>query len=79
MICANRLGPDARGPDARGPDARGDFGPDRTKENQLAHNKLVKEMKQMIERDPCKHYFIRQRKICSVDKDLSSHTPAGLR
>ena len=55
------------------------LGPDRTKENQLAHNKLVKEMKQMIERDPSKHYFIRQRKICSVNKDLSSHTPAGLR
>ena len=55
------------------------LGPDRTKENQLAHNKLVKEMKQMIGRDPSKHYFIRQRKICSVDKNLSSQTPASSR
>ena len=53
------------------------LGPNRTKENQLAHNKLVKEMKQMLERDQSKHYFICQRKICSVDKDLSSQTPAG--
>ena len=35
-------------------------------------HKLVREMKQMIERNPSKHYFIRQRKICSVDKNLSS-------
>ncbi|KAL5256543.1 hypothetical protein ACHWQZ_G011706 [Mnemiopsis leidyi] len=54
------------------------IGPDRTKENQLAHNELVKQMKHMIERDPSKHYFIRQKKICSVDKDLSSQTPAGV-
>ena len=31
------------------------LGPDRTKEEQLAHNKLVKEMKEMIEKDPSKH------------------------
>ena len=55
------------------------LGPDRTKENQLAHNKLVTEMKQMIKRDPSKHYFIRDRKICSVDKDLSAQTPAASR
>ena len=55
------------------------LGPDRTKEHQLAHNKLVKEMKQMIGRDPSKHYFIRQSKICSVDKNLSSQTPASSR
>ena len=54
------------------------IGPDRTKENQLAHNELVKQMKHMIERDPSKHYFIRQKKICPVDKDLSSQTPAGV-
>ncbi|KAL5266022.1 hypothetical protein ACHWQZ_G006618 [Mnemiopsis leidyi] len=54
------------------------IGPDRTKENQLAHNELVKQMKHMIERDPSKHYFIRQKKICSVDKDLSSQTPGGV-
>ena len=55
------------------------LGPDRTKEDQIAHNKLVKEMKQMIERDPSKHYFISQRRICSVDKDLSSQTSAASR
>ena len=42
------------------------LGPDRTKENQLTqknqltHNKLVRQMKQMIEKDPNKHYYIRQ-------------------
>ena len=49
--------------------------PDRTKEDRLAHTKLVKEMKQMIEKDPNKHYFIRNKKICSVDKSLSSSVP----
>ena len=29
--------------------------PDRTKENQLAHNKLARQMKPMIEKDPKKH------------------------
>ena len=48
------------------------LGPDRTKEDQLAHNKLVKQMKQMIQRDPNKHYFIRNRKICTADKSLST-------
>ncbi|KAL5253309.1 hypothetical protein ACHWQZ_G013180 [Mnemiopsis leidyi] len=48
------------------------LGPDRTKEDQLEHKKLVAEMKKMISRDPSKHYFIRQRKICTADKGLSS-------
>ncbi|KAL5265537.1 hypothetical protein ACHWQZ_G006308 [Mnemiopsis leidyi] len=48
------------------------LGPDRTKEDQLEHKKLVAEMKNMISRDPSKHYFIRQRKICTADKGLSS-------
>ena len=47
------------------------LGPDRTKEESIAHSQLVKEMKQMIEKDPKKHYFIRNKKICSADKDLS--------
>ena len=51
------------------------LGPDRTKENQLAHNRLVKEMKKMIEKDQSKHYFIRHNKICSADKGLSSPAP----
>ncbi|KAL5253811.1 hypothetical protein ACHWQZ_G013549 [Mnemiopsis leidyi] len=55
------------------------IGPDRTKENQLAHNELVKQVKLMISKDPSKHYFIRQKKICSVDKDLSSQTSTGSR
>ena len=50
------------------------LGPDRTKEEQLAHSKLVKEMKQMIQKDSNKHYFIRGRKICTADKSLSSQT-----
>ena len=55
------------------------LGPDRTKENQLAHNKLVRQMKQMIEKDPNKHYYIRQGRMRSVDKELSSQTSPGVR
>ena len=51
------------------------LGPDRTREEQLAHSKLVKEMKQMIQKDSNKHYYIRDRKICTADKSLSSQTP----
>ena len=47
------------------------LGPDRTKEQRVAHSKLVNEMKQMIQQDPNKHYFIRYNRICSVDKGLS--------
>ena len=50
------------------------LGPDRTKEEQLAHSKLVKEMKQMIEKNSNKHYFIRDKKICTADKSLSAQT-----
>ena len=57
------------------------LGPDRTKENHLAHNKLDRQMKQMIEKDPNKHYYIRQGRIRSVYKESSSHsqTLAGVR
>ena len=48
------------------------LGPDRTRGEQLAHSKLVKEMKQMIQKDSNKHYYIGDRKICSADKSLSS-------
>ena len=48
------------------------LGPDRTKEDQLEHKKLVAEMKKMIVKDPSKHYFIRQKKICTADKGLST-------
>ena len=47
------------------------LGPDRTKEQRIAHNKLVKEMKQMIDKDPNKHYYIRNERIISADKGLS--------
>ena len=50
------------------------LGPDRTREEQLAHNKLVKQMKQMIEKNPNKHYYIRNRKIYIADKGLSAQT-----
>ena len=47
-------------------------GPDRSKEEQTAHKKLVTEMKKLIEQNPTKHYYIRDNKIRSVDKRLSS-------
>lgn len=47
------------------------LGPDRTKEQRAAHSKLVNEIKQMIQKDPSKHYFIRHNRICSADKNLS--------
>ena len=43
--------------------------PDRTKEQRLAHSKLVKQMKEMINQDKTKHYFIRNNKITSVNKE----------
>jgi hypothetical protein len=46
------------------------LGPDRTKEERLAHNKLVKEMKQMIGKDPNKHHFICNKKICCASEGL---------
>ena len=42
--------------------------PDRTKEQRSAHSKLVKQMKEMINKDSTKHYFIRDRVVKSVDK-----------
>ena len=45
--------------------------PDRTKEEQLAHAKLVKEMKELLLNDPSKFYYIRNNKIHCVDKALS--------
>ena len=46
--------------------------PDRTREERLAHSKLVNEMKELISSDPSKHYFIRNGKVNCVDKTVSS-------
>ena len=46
--------------------------PDRTREERMAHSKLVTEMKELISSDPSKHYFIRNGKVNSVDKAVSS-------
>ena len=43
--------------------------PDRTKEERTEHSKLVKRMKEMIANDSSKHFFIRNNKISSVDKN----------
>ena len=48
------------------------LGLDRKLEERTVYSKLVKEMKQMIEQDSSKHYFIRSNKTSSVDKALSS-------
>ena len=42
--------------------------PDRNREERTAHNKLVKQMKDMITADPGKYFYIRDKKICSVVK-----------
>ena len=42
--------------------------PDRTKEQRLEHSKLVRKMKDMIAADSTKHYYIRNKQICSTDK-----------
>ena len=47
------------------------LGPDRSKEERQAHNKLVTQMKTLIKQDSSKHYYIRDNKICHVDKKLS--------
>ena len=52
------------------------IGPDRSKEERIAHRKLVTEMKTMIENDSSKYYYIRGNKIRSVDKALSSDSGA---
>ena len=43
--------------------------PDRTKEQRLAHSKLVKKMKEMINQDNSKHYFIRDNKVNCVERE----------
>ena len=47
------------------------LGPDRSKSERQAHNKLVTQMKELIKQDPNKHYYIRDNKICHIDKTLS--------
>ena len=42
--------------------------PDRNKQEQAAHGKLVAEMRTMIKEDPSKFYFIRNNKVNFVDK-----------
>ena len=46
--------------------------PDRTKEEQAAHSKLVNKVKVMIASAPSKFYFIRNNKINCVDKPIIS-------
>ena len=43
--------------------------PDRTKEQRQEHSLLVKKMKDLINTDPAKHYFIRNNKVCSAATD----------
>ena len=45
--------------------------PDRSKRERAAHNKLVSEMKRLISSDSTKHFFIRDGKINSVDKNTA--------
>ena len=42
--------------------------PDRNKQKQAAHSKLVAEMRTMIKEDPNKFYFIRNNKVNFIDK-----------
>ena len=42
--------------------------PDRNKQEQAAHGKLVAEMRTMIKEDPSKFYFIRNNKVNFIDK-----------
>ena len=46
--------------------------PDRSKDERLAHNKLVIEMKELMTRDFTKYYYIRDKRILSVDKRSQS-------
>ena len=43
--------------------------PDRSKEQRQAHSLLVRQMKDLINADPSKHYFIKNNKLCSVATD----------
>ena len=45
--------------------------PDRNKEEQSAHNRLVAKMRTMIKEDPTKFYFIRDSKVKFIDKNNS--------
>ena len=45
------------------------LGPDRSKEQRLEHSLLVKQMKELISKDASKHYFIRNNRVCSADRD----------
>ena len=46
--------------------------PDRSKDERAAHSKLVAELKQKISENSSKYYYIRDGKIISVDKALST-------
>ena len=46
--------------------------PDRSKEERVAHSKLVAELKQKIGEDSSKYHYIRDSKIISVDEELST-------
>ena len=51
--------------------------PDRSKDERAAHSKLVAELKQKISEDSSKYHYIRDGKITSIDKALSTAgTPA---
>ena len=45
------------------------LGPDRSKEQRLEHSLLVKQMKELISKDASKHYFIRNNRVCSADRE----------
>ena len=42
--------------------------PDRTKEQREQHSSLVKKMRDLMNSEPTKHHFIRNDRVCSVDK-----------
>ena len=46
--------------------------PDRNKQEQAAHSKLVPKMKTMMKEDPNKFYFIRNNKVNIIDKNSTS-------
>jgi len=46
--------------------------PDRTKEERDARKKLVDEMKRLIETEPTKYHYIRNNKVCSVNRLFKS-------
>ena len=46
--------------------------PDRNKQEQAAHSKLVAKMRTMIKEDPNKFYFIRNKKVNFIDKNSTA-------